>query len=523
MNLLSLPVLIPLFFGALLLMLPQRELRLRFAQLSAAVILGVNILILIRVLDSGVLVLQMANWPAPWGISLVADGLTAIMLLLSAVVGLLTVIFAGSSLQHEDRRGQTKEINELRERHGFQALLQFLIMGVNMSFLSGDIFNLFVSFEVMLIASYGLLVIGNALPQLREGFKYVLVNLIASAIFVIAAGMVYGLIGSLNMADIAKKVAEHTANGPDVRISLVAMMLALVFATKAAIFPLGFWLPTSYPVPAAAASAFFAALLTKVGVYSLIRTFTLLFPEENFIKTILLILAGLSMLVGALGMIAQSRWRHALAFANISSIGYLLMGVFTGEGMGLSAAVYYLIHSVLLVFALFLIAALGEKIAGLRFTVEGHINAYPWLAFAYFIAALALAGIPPSSGFIAKYALISSSLQAGGMLNYAMASIAVITGFLLLYATVEIWRSFFWGEDDAVHKVDLAAGMRWTALASVSLVVVFTIASGPVYRLAEFAAEQLSTNTVYIEAVLIEVDTPRIGDMPVPEQKEGGQ
>ncbi len=517
MNLLALPILIPLFSGAVLLLLPSRIWRFVLACLAALLCLGVSLSILNTVLSGKVMVLQMSNWPAPWGISLVADGLTGIMLALSALVGLLTVIFAGSSLQHEPRRGQSKLVNELRERFGFQALLQFLLMGVNMSFLTGDLFNLFVAFEVMLISSYGLLLIGNELPQLREGFKYVVVNLIASAIFVVAAGMIYGLIGTLNMADIAVKVAQHTASyGPDARLSLLAMMLALVFATKAAVFPLGFWLPSSYPVPAAAASAFFAALLTKVGVYSLIRTFTLMFPEEDLIKTLLLVLAALSMVVGALGMISQSRWRHTLAFANISSIGYLLMGVFTRQNMGLSAALYYLIHTVLVIFTLFLIAALAEKIAGLKYTSEGHLNTYPWLAASYFIAALALAGLPPTTGFIAKYALISASLKVGGLLNNWVAAAAVVTGLLLLYASVEIWRGFFWGESHAVHQVSLPAGMKGTMAASLGLLVLLAIASGPLYRLANFAADQLSRNTAYIAAVLVETQAPRLGDPPLP-------
>ncbi|MCA9837733.1 MAG: hypothetical protein KC422_12520 [Trueperaceae bacterium] len=517
MNLLSLPILLPLFSGAVLLLLPKRALRTLMALIAAILTLLVDLSILRTVLRGEVMVLQMSNWPAPWGISLVADGLTGIMLALSGLIALLTVMFASSSLAHEPRRGQSKTLNQLRERFGFQALLQFLIMGVNMSFLTGDLFNLFVAFEVMLISSYGLLLIGNELPQLREGFKYVVVNLLASAVFVVAAGMMYGLVGTLNMADISVKIAEYSSShGADARLSLLAMMLALVFATKAAVFPLGFWLPSAYPVPVAAASAFFAALLTKVGVYSLIRTFTLLFPQEQLIHTILLVLAAFSMLVGAFGMISQSRWRHTLAFANISSIGYLLMGVFTTGSAGMTGALYYLIHTVLVIFCLFLIAALGEKIAGLKYTVEGHLNSYPWLGIAYFASALALAGIPPSSGFIAKYSLISASLRAGGTVNNWVAAAAVITGLLLLYATVEIWRGFFWGESHAVHKVVLPRGMTTTTVFSLALVISLAVFSGPIYKLAQRTAEQLMTNEAYTKAVLVEVKTPRIGDPALP-------
>lgn len=522
MNLLALPVLIPLLAGSLLLLLPNRQLRSLLAFFAAVLVLVCELIILQNVLSGKVLVLQMANWPAPWGISLVADILTGIMLTLSGLTGLLTVLFASSSLQHQAHWGKTKGLNALRERYGFQALLQFLIMGVNMSFLTADLFNLFVAFEVMLIASYGLLLLGNELPQLREGFKYVIVNLIASAIFVVAAGLVYGLVGTLNMADIAFKIAEYTAvQGPDARIRLLAMLLALVFATKSALFPLGFWLPNSYPVPAAAASAFFAAMLTKVGVYSLTRTFTLMFPEETFIKTLLLVLAGLSMLVGALGMITQSRWRHAFAFANVSSVGYLLMGIFTGANAGLAAALYYLIHSVLVIFCLFLIAALAERIAGLKFTLSGHLNTYPYLALAYFIAALALAGLPPTSGFIAKYALIASLLNAGGGLHTGLAIAAVLSGFLLLYAAMKLWRSFFWGEAKVVHKVALPAGMKLITGLSFGLMVLLAVFAGPVYQVSNRAAMQLATNQAYLEAVLVRIDGPRIGDEPKPLEQDG--
>ncbi len=512
--LIPLPVLIPLVSGALLLLIGIKKARAFFAVFASLCTLGVSFALLQRALTGNVLVTQMASWPAPWGISLVVDILSAIMLTLSSIVALLSVVFANSSLQHEPRRGQSKLINELRERFGFQALLQFLIMGVNMSFLTGDLFNLFVAFEVMLIASYGLLLIGNDLPQLREGFKYVVINLVVSAVFVMAAGLTYGLVGTLNMADIGLKVSAYIAsNGPDARLTLVAMMLALVFATKTAMFPLGFWLPNAYPVPAAAASAFFAAILTKVGAYTLIRTFTLMFPEEPLIKTILFSLAGLTMLAGALGMIAQSRWRHALAFANVASVGYLMMGVFSGGVDALSAALFYLMHSVMVVLSLFFIAALAEKIEGLRFTSEGHLNNYPWLGLAYFIGALAIAGMPPSSGFIGKFSLIASVLQAGGTLHNLVAAAAVIAGFLLLYAAIEIWRGFFWGEDDAVHKVPLPLGMKTVTAIATSLVVALAIFSGPLYKIADQSAAQLLNSSSYIEAVLVSYDTPRIGDV----------
>ena len=499
MNVLALPVLLPLFAGALLLLVPSRLARFTGSSLAAALTLAVSLNILSRTLSGEVIVVQMAGWPAPWGISLVADALSGIMLALSGAVGLLCVLFAGSSLQHAPRHGVSAALNTARERFGAQALLQFLFMGVNMAFLTGDLFNLFVAFEVMLIASYGLLLLGSELPQLREGFKYVVVNLVASAMFVVAAGFAYGLFGTLNMADIAQRVAAH---GADPRTTLVAALLALVFATKAALFPLGFWLPNAYPTPAAAISAFFAALLTKVGAYTLIRTFTLMFPEETGVQTVLLVLAGFTLLVGALGAIARQRWRHALAFANVSSIAYLVLGAFTSKA-GLGAALYYLIHSVLLIFALFLIAALAEKIAGESYQDGGHLSVYPWLGVGFFICALALAGLPPTSGFIGKYALIVALLARGGGLYTGLAVSAVVTGFLLLYAAIQIWRGFFWGESDAVHRVSLPGGMRVVTGIAVAAVALLSVFSGPVFNATRRAAEQMNSSA-YVDAVLTE-------------------
>ncbi|MEX2534065.1 MAG: proton-conducting transporter membrane subunit [Trueperaceae bacterium] len=498
-HLITWPVLVPLLAAVLLLVVPTARLRLIVSAAAALLTLGLQIAILIRVAQGEVLVAQMGSWPAPFGISLVADGLAAIMLVLAGITGLLTVVFAGSSLQHAPHRVLGGLLNRAREAHGAQALLQFLFMGVNMSFLTGDLFNLFVAFEVLLVASYGLLLLGGELPQLREGFRYVVVNLLSSAVFVAAAGMSYGLFGTLNMADIAQRLATH---GPDPRVTAVAALLALAFAVKAAMFPLGFWLPNSYPVPAAAVSAFFAALLTKVGAYALIRVFTLMFPAEDGIKLILLAMAGLTLLFGALGTITRQRWRHVLSFANVASIGYLLSGAFLGSLAGLEAALYYMVNSVLVIFALFLIAALAEAIGGQNFRAPGHLASYPWLAGGYFLGMLTLSGMPPTSGFIGKFAIIGSLLATGGWIAVGVAVAAVLGSLLLLYAGVEIWRAFFWGGSDAVHPVSLPRTMSSVTAISVVLLAALALFSGPVYSLTAMVADQLGSNSAYLQAVM---------------------
>lgn len=501
MNLLALPILIPLLTASVLLLVRGRRARGIVAMAGAAASFAVSLALLGPALSGEVRVLQMAAWSAPYGITLVVDGLTAWMLALSGFVGLLAMVFAVSSLRHPPRRGENHLLNRAREAFGHHALMQFLFMGVNMSFLTGDVFNLFVAFEVMLIASYGLMLLGGELPQLREGFKYVVINLIASALFVVSAGLCYGLFGTLNMADIARVVAE---SGPDPRIPLVGLMLAVVFTTKAAMFPFGFWLPNSYPTPPAATSAFLAAVLTKVGVYALLRVTTLMFPDAGLLDTTVMILACATMLFGALGVIARQRWRHVMAMANVASIGYILFGAVLGTVAGLAATMYYLAHSIVLVFTLFVLAALAEKIAGVDYRVEGHLSRYPWLGVGYFAAALAAAGIPPTSGFVGKFGLIRSLFLAEGLLATVVAVVAVIAGFLLLYGVMQVWRAFFWGESDAVHEVSFPTGMRWVAGTAVVALLALGAASGPVYRSAEGIAERMigQGNEAYLEAVL---------------------
>jgi multicomponent Na+:H+ antiporter subunit D len=501
-NILALPILLPLVTGALLLLLPTAPLRTTVAALGSGITLIISCIIATTVFSGEVLSVQMSAWPAPYGIAVVADSLTGLMLLLSSITGLLTVLFMGSSLQHPPRRGASNQLNRAREQFGAQALLQFLFMGVHMSFLTGDLFNLFVAFEVMLIASYGLVLLGSEVRQLREGLKYVVINLLASAIFVTTAGLVYGLLGTLNMADIAVKVQDHLANGADPRVTLLAALLAVVFATKAALFPLGFWLPAAYPTPPAALSAFFAALLTKVGAYTLIRTFTLMFPQASGVRSSLLLLAGLTILMAALGAVNQRRWRYMLAFANVASVGYLIMGVMTQNTTSLTAALFYMMNSVVVMFSLFLIAALGERLAGESYYYKGHINAYPLLAIGFFVSALALAGLPPTSGFVGKFGLIQGLYERGDSLATAVAIIAVLGSLLLLYGLMTIWRNFFWGESDAVHRERLPLGMTIPTAVAGLLVLALTLASGPAYEVAAHTAEQLTNPSQYIERVL---------------------
>lgn len=498
MSLVLFPVLLPLLGAAILMLLRKPGPRLYVAVATATATLAVSLTLAVQAFTAGPVAQTMSNWPAPFGITLIVDGLSAIMIVLSGVVGLLTVFFTHASLHSGPRRGYGSLLNRARELFGAHALFQFLFMGVNLSFITADVFNLFVAFEVMLIASYGLLLLGGELPQLREGLKYVVINLLSSTLFVGAAGLAYGLFGTLNMADIAERVALH---GPDQRITAIALLMALVFATKTALFPFGFWLPNSYPVPMTAASAFFAAMLTKVGAYALIRLFTLMFPEEILAQQIVMGLAAVTVLVGALGAVARHRWRYIASFINVASISMVVVGTMAGTQLGLAGGIYYMINSVLVVFALFLIAALAERLSGSNTLKGGHLSLYPWLGVGFFIVILAIAGLPPTSGFIGKFAVASSLFALDGWLGTAAAVAVVFSGIVLLYAGVQVWMGYFWGDPGKLRRVRLPGQMVVITTVAVLLVAALPLVSGPVYELATSVAGQLDGNEAYLAAV----------------------
>lgn len=513
MSILVLPILVPLLAGAILLAVRNSTARVVIGVISGLIMVGVTGVVALRTLAGEIVVNQMAGWKAPFGIALVADSLSGPLVFVVSIFALLTVIFVATTLRVKPMN-ETKQskalviLNKAREVLGTQALLQFLFAGVNMSLLTGDLFNLFVAFEVMLLASYGLLLLGGELPQLREGFKYVIVNLVASSLFVAAAGLSYGLFGTLNLADISARVAEH---GPDIRVTLVAALLALVFATKAAVFPLGFWLPDSYPAPPVAIGAFFAAVLTKVGVYALIRLFSLLFPEEAFIQTVLLALGGITILVGALGMLSRRRWRHTMAFANIASIGYLMAALFSGGEQGLTVGLYYLLTSITVMYVLFAVAGIAERVSAIRFQISGHMHLYPWLAAAYFIAALTMIGMPPTSGFLAKLGLLQGLFARGGVIAVFVAVLALVGSLIILYTLMRIWESFFWGETDQTERVTVPRQITAVTGVATTILVALAVFAGPLFDGAAAVTSQLTDRDTYIGAVLLENVPPRMG------------
>jgi multicomponent Na+:H+ antiporter subunit D len=498
--LLVLPLLIPLTTAAVsLLAWRWTALHRVLAVAGAAALLAAGVWLLVVVRREGILVTQAGAWPAPYGITLVADLFGAVMVTLTGLVGLLVVLFSLATMD----RG--------REAFGYYPLVHVLLLGVCGAFLTGDLFNLYVWFEVMLMASFVLLVLGGERPQLHGGIKYVTLNLVSSAVFLAAIGILYGLTGTLNLADLARRLDGMTQT---TTVTAVAMLFLVAFGIKAAVFPLFFWLPASYHTPPGAVSALFVGLLTKVGVYALVRVFTLLFVKDAaFTHQLLLALAGLTMVVGVLGAIAQDEFRRVLSFLHIGQLGYMLMGLALAgltdspalAVLALAGSVFYVVHHVAAMTNLFLLSSVVRRLCG---TYElsrqgGLYRSHPLLAALFLIPALSLGGMPPLSGFFAKLPLVQAGLGTG---RYVIVAVALAVGLLTLYAMTRIWAEAFWKDAAPAAPGPPAAGSLAPLLLPLGALAATTVAIGLgaefVFTLARDAAGQLLDREGYVRAVL---------------------
>lgn len=490
--LLTLPILIPLTTATVLLL----SWRSRRAQRVVSVIgtmalFSASLWLLASVWQHGIHVSRIGNWPAPFGITLVADLLSAIMVVLAGLVGLVVVVY---SLVSIDAR---------RESFGYHWLLHILLMGVCGAFLTGDVFNLYVWFEVMLIASFVLMTLGGERAQLEGAIKYVTLNLMSSALFLAAVGILYGAAGTLNMADLARQL--NTTASPGL-VTTLAILFLVSFGIKAAVFPFFTWLPASYHTPPVAVSAIFAGLLTKVGVYALIRVFTLLFVQDvGYTHSLILIISGLTMVTGVLGAAAQSEVRRILSFHIVSQIGYMIMGLALLTPMALAGSVFYIIHHIIVKTNLFLISGVMQHLRGtfLLKQLGGLYQRAPVLALLFLIPASSLAGIPPLSGFWAKFVLVRAGLESE---QYVIVATALVVSLLTLFSMTKIWAEAFW-KPSANNDPPAAAGRAsFTWLLPIGVLAGLTVLIGliaePVLVLSWRAAEQLMNPAQYIEAVL---------------------
>ena len=488
------PILIPLLTAVLSYLFRTTPAGRWISVAGMVALLVASIALMAQVLERGVVAAQMSNWPAPFGITLVADLLGGVMVVITAITGLATVVYALS------------EISPRLERLGFHALLHTLLMGVCGAFVTGDLFNLYVWFEVMLISSFGLLVLGASREQLDGGIKYVLLNLVSTVMFLAGTGLLYGMTGTLNMADLHLAVREVQNTG---LLTTVAVMFMVAFGVKAALFPLFFWLPASYHTPPVAVSAIFAGLLTKVGVYALIRAFTLIFDQDvAFTHTILLWLAVFTMVTGVLGAAAMNDFRRILSFHIISQIGYMILGLALYTPLGLVGAVFYLVHHIIVKANLFFVSGVAKRIGGSTDLARlGGLYAHaPLLAFLFLIPAFSLAGFPPLSGFWAKYVVVKAALD---LEMWVVAGVSLAVGLLTIFSMTKIWGAAFWpAHPDGIKPrlSDLPVFDRVALMAPIIALAVLTCVIGlypePFVQFAERAAGQLLDPTDYVETVL---------------------
>ena len=497
------PVVLPAMLAAIMVLVMRHHLVLQrvFSTAGVLVVLFVALGLAWQASHDVIAVYELGAWPAPFGIVLVADRLSTLMVLLTAILALVVVLYSIGS--RWDERG----------RH-FHALFQFQLMGIIGAFLTGDAFNLFVFFEVLLIASYGLMIHSGGAPRLHAGVQYVVYNLLGSTLFLFALGTLYAVTGTLNMADLAERIAVLPATETAL-VRVGATLLLLVFAVKAAVLPLHFWLPSSYSNAPPPVAALFA-IMTKVGAYGILRMYTLVFPPDlaatqGLFGTWLMPAALLTLAVGTVGILGAVRLERLAAFAAIGSMGTLLIAIALFTPQATAAALYYIVHSTFATAALFLI--LDLVVAG-RGEQGGRISAAPpiprngLVAALFFCAGIALAGLPPLSGFVGKLLVMDAARasEAAWLIwsTILVTSLVVVVGFARAGSTV------FWKSADAAGRTgrratgaDGPAALQVVSVgAMLSVLVGVTVLAGPVIEYMGATSQQLYAPDAYIRAVL---------------------
>ena len=516
--LIPLPIIIPAF-AAVLAILCSRSVNAqrRVAFFSLLTLAAVNAVLIFIADTTGIQTLQVGGWDAPVGITLVADRLSTVMLFTSSVVLFSVMWYAISQGVRDGTKDEPVAV--------FLPTYMLLTMGVNVSFLAGDLFNLYVGFEIFLVASYVLLTLGASAARVRAGVGYVMVSMASSLIFVLALAYVYATVGTMNMAQIGIRMEDI----PEGTRTAVFSVLLIAFGIKAAIFPLDAWLPDSYPTAPSLVTAVFAGLLTKVGVYSIIRARTSIFTGGG-LDTLLMWVALATMLVGILGAIAQSDIKRLLSFTLVSHIGYMVFGVALGTAQGLSGAIFYAVHHILVQTALFLVVGLVERQAGtssLR-RLGSLMYSAPLIGILYFIPAINLGGIPPFSGFLGKVILLQAGANEGSWMAWVLIVGAVVTSLLTLYVMMLVWAKGFQRDradapegnvalarpaplSDITDEVEFSSRqdvgrVPFGMIASTTLLVAastsITFLAGPMSGVTSRAAESAQDTSIYQYAVL---------------------
>lgn len=487
------PFLLPVLAAGLAMTLgrhPKAQRVITVAVLGTLV--AVSAALLVQVDRHGTQVVEPGGWPAPFGVTLAVDMLSALMLVVSSIVLFSVLVFTLG----QGRRDAVSAV--------FHPAYMTLAAGVGLAFVTGDMFNLFVAFEITLMSSYVLVTFRGSRDQVRFGMTYVVINVVASLLFLTAIALLYAATGTVNMADLTVAVTR-LADGTR---TAFALLFLLVFGVKAAMFPLFFWLPDSYPTAPTPVTAVFAGLLTKLGVYSILRTQTLVFGDD-VPSVILLVIAGATMIIGVLGAIAQDDMKRILSFHIISQIGYMIMGLGLLTVSGLAASVFFVVHQIPVKTALFLTGGMIESTTGTSALsrLGGLMRRAPLVAAFFGLAACSLAGFPPFSGFVGKYGLVSAGVAESAWL---IVGVSLLGSLLTLFSMAKIWAGVFWGEPDTEADRRRLSGVsaRYppTMIVGCAAVVVLTLAvalfAGQVWDWSEQAARELHDPDAYVEAVL---------------------
>lgn len=488
-NMIVLPMIVPIITAICLVFLRDYIKLQRIVSLVTMLfVTGVSVVLLQTVQTEGILKLDFSGWAPPFGILFVADSFAVLLVLTASLVTAICLVYAFST------------VGARHERMFFYPFVMFLIAGVNGSFLTGDIFNLFVCFEVMLLASYVLVALGGERVQLRESLKYVLINVVASWMFLVALAYLYGTVKTLNMAHIAQRVAEA---GQDPLLTVVSILFLVVFALKAGLL-LFFWLPGSYSVPPTAVQALFAALLTKVGMYALFRTFTLMFPlNPDVTHMIIGVMAGATIILGCMGALAGKDIRSIASYNVIIGVGFILIGLAAGTEEAFAGAVYYLIHDMVAKALLFLLIGTMVYLTGeiVVKNMNGLIRIYPLFGWMFFLVLCALAGIPPLSGFLGKV-LIGQGAIAGG--SYVLLGIGFASSIIVLYSLLRIFLASFFGETTISEedKKPIPRGVMTSFVLLGICIVALGVGAEGLAVYVEDAAYTLANPSVYIDAIL---------------------
>lgn len=447
-----------------------------------------------KVYTGEILTMNAANWEAPFGIVFVADMFSSTMVLLTSIAGVSVSLFSAVG------------VGRARMLYGYFPIFHFLIMGLNGAFLTGDIFNLYVWFEVIIISSFVLLTLGGRKAQLEGAVKYMALNILASTFFLTGIGILYGITGTLNMADLAINVPLVEDRSI---VNLTATFFLIGFGIKSAVFPLYFWLPSSYHTPPSAVAATFGGLLTKVGLYAMFRVFTLIFIPSDFMKDLLIIMAGMTILTGAFGALIKNNIRRMFSYLIVCHIGFIVGGLGLYTKVAFMGALLYLIHDILVKTNLFLISGLIRQLRGTMDMAKlgGLYAAYPKISLLIAVVLFSLVGIPPLSGFWPKIYLFEAGFTQG---NYFFIFGLILASFVTLYLIARLWSEVFWKEsvEDVVTDsfARLSLPKKVIFVLPIGILAVATLFVGLniefVIGVADRISNELLDTSAYVSAVL---------------------